>query len=156
MPVAVRRAAVDDAATIADLALALFAQHRDYDPARFAKLGDRGGAARYYLSRANTETSAVFVAESDGSVIGFAYLEYEGLDYANLLENAVWLHDLYVVEAARGSGAGKLLIESAASFGKQIGADKLVLSVAARNYAAHEFFGHLGFRETMIEMTLDL
>lgn len=156
MPVVVRRAAADDAATIADLALALFAQHREYDPARFANLGDRDGAARYYLSRADSETSAVFVAESDGSVVGFAYLEYERLDYANLLENAVWLHDLYVFEAARGSGAGKLLIESARSFGKSIGAGKLVLSVAARNVAAHEFFARQGFRETMIEMTLDL
>ena len=156
MSVAVRRARKDDIRTVARFALALFAQHRVYDPDRFAELGDREGAERYYLSRAEADGAAVFVAEVNGEVVGFAYLEYERIDYANLLENAVWLHDLYIAETARGTGAGKLLIDSAADFGKQIGADKVVLSVAAKNRAAHDFFGHMGFRETMIEMTLNL
>ena len=156
MSVSVRRARKEDGETIARLALALFAQHRSYDPDRFAELANLEGAARYYVSRADTGESGVFVAELDGRVIGFAYLEYERLDYANLLENAVWLHDLYVDEAARGTGAGKKLIEAASGFAKQLGAGKLVLSVAAKNASGHEFFGHLGFRETMIEMTLSI
>ena len=157
MPITVRKARNEDGQTIAKFALALFAQHRDYDPDRFAELGNREGAARYYVSRADTDESAVFVAETDdGRVIGFAYLEYERLDYANLLEKAVWLHDLYVDHAARGSGAGRALMAAAAEFGRQTGAGRLVLSVAAKNTAAHEFFGNNGFRETMVEMTLNL
>jgi len=38
MTVVVRRATPDDAGTIADFALKLFAQHRAYDPERFARL----------------------------------------------------------------------------------------------------------------------
>ncbi len=154
MTVAVRRARQEDAESIAKFALSLFAQHREYDRERFAELGSVEGAARYYISRADTDESAVFVAESDGEVIGFAYVEYERIDYANLLENAVWVHDIYVDPPARNTGAGKVLMQAAIDFARQSGAGKVVLSVAAKNHAAQEFFGHLGFRETMIEMTL--
>ena len=156
MAVVVRRAKSEDAATIAKFALALFAQHRAYDPDRFADLGSPEGAARYYMSRAEADDAAVFVAEVDGAVIGFAYLELERIDYANLLENAVWLHDLYIDERCRGSGAGKMLVKSGAEFGKEMGASKVVLTVAAKNTVAEEFFQGLGFRDTMVEMTLNI
>lgn len=156
MAVEVRRARQEDAEAIARFAVALFGQHREYDPERFAELGSLEGAARYYISRAETDGSAVFVAESDEEVVGFVYLEYERIDYANLLENAVWVHDLFVDESARGTGAGRSLMQAAEDFGKQVGAGKLVLSVAAKNSAAHDFFRRGGFRETMVEMTLNL
>ncbi len=141
---------------IADFAIRLFAQHRAYDPDRFADIGDLEGAARYYASRLDAETGAVLVAELDGTLVGFVYLEYEALEYAMLLENAAFIHDLYVERDARGAGAGKMLIEAAVDAGKQLGAGKVVLSVAAKNSMAHAFFRHVGFRDTMIEMTLNL
>jgi len=156
MTVTVRRAGTNDAATIAKFALALFAQHRSYDPDRFAELGNLEGAARYYLSRAEADNAAVFVAETDGDVIGFAYLEFERIDYVNLLENAIWLHDLYVDESRRGTGAGTMLMQAAVKFGKEVGASKIVLTVAAKNTLAHEFFQSSGFRDTMVEMTLNI
>jgi GNAT superfamily N-acetyltransferase len=156
MSVLVRRATSEDAMAIARFALALFAQHRTYDPDRFAELGTVEGAARYYMSRADADDAAVFVAESDGEVIGFAYLEYERIDYANLLENAVWLHDLYVDERRRGTGAGKMIVQAVTEFGKERGAGKIVLTVAAKNQPALEFFQGAGFRDTMIEMTLNI
>ena len=156
MPVVVRRARSEDAAAVARFALRLFAQHRDYDPQRFADLSNASGAERYYSSRIDTDVSAVLVAETESGVIGFAYLEFESLDYAQLLENAVWLHDLYVDESARGTGAGKALIEAAIDAGRRFGADKLVLSVAAKNQYARSFFKETGFRETMVEMTIGL
>ena len=156
MGVLVRRARREDAAIIAKFALALFAQHRIYDTDRFAELGNLEGAASYYMSRADADDAAVFVAESGGEVVGFAYLEYERIDYANLLENAVWLHDLYVDEESRGAGVGKVLMQTAIELGKELGAGKIVLTVAAKNELAHQFFRSAGFRETMVEMTLNI
>lgn len=156
MPVAVRRATKADAAKVAEFALKLFAQHREYDPERFADLSSVEGATKYYGSRAEAETARVFVAELDGKVVGFAYLEYEQIDYVDLLENAVRLHDIYVDEPARGTGAGNALIEAVKGSTKEFGARKVVLTVAAKNAHAREFFGIGGFRETMVEMTLGI
>jgi GNAT superfamily N-acetyltransferase len=156
MPVVVRRARPEDAAIVAKFALRLFAQHRDYDPDRFADLSNAAGAKAYYGSRMSSPTSAVFVAEIKSTVVGFAYLEYQAVNYAELLENAGWLHDLYVDETARGTGAGKALINAAKGAAKALGADKLVLMVAAKNGHAREFFLRTGLRETMVEMTIGL
>ena len=47
--------------------------------------------------------SQFVVAELDGEIVGFAYVQYEAKNYPNLLETAAWLHDIYVDEAARGA-----------------------------------------------------
>lgn len=65
-------------------------------------------------------------------IVGFAYLQCEAIDYANLLENAVWLHDLYVEESACGQNARKKLIEKSVETAKGLGVNKLMLSVAAK------------------------
>jgi GNAT superfamily N-acetyltransferase len=156
MSVVVRRARPEDASVIAVLALKLFAQHRDYDPERFADLSYVKGAETFYAGRMAAADAAVFVAERDGKVIGFAYMQYEAIDYVQLLENALWLHDLYVDDDARGTGAGKALIDAAKAAGRSLGADKLVLTVAAKNEHAREFFTRSGLRETMVEMTIGL
>ena len=78
------------------------------------------------------------------------------MDYSNLLENAAWLHDIYIEDAARAQQAGKLLIEKSIEVAREMGADKLMLSVAAKNEFARKFFERRGFRETMVEMMFDL
>jgi len=156
MAVSVRRARRKDARTIAEFAIKLFAQHHEYDTRRFAEIASIEGAENFYGDQTEAEDAAVLVAELENEIVGFAYLQYEAMDYANLLENAVWLHDLYVDERTRGQNAGKLLIEKSAEVAKELGADKLMLSVAAKNTAAKEFFERTGFKNTMVEMMFDL
>ena len=156
MEVTVRLARKDDARTVAEYALKLFEQHREYDPERFVRLGNLEGAEWFYGSRNDTEDSAVLVAEIDNRVVGFAYMLYEKINYPDLLENALRLEDIYVDDSARGRGAGKALMRAAVEKAKQFGADKLVLTVAAKNAFAREFFSRNGLRETMVEMTLNL
>ncbi len=156
MSVTVRRAVFQDARTVAEFAIRLFAQHHEYDSRRFAEIASVEGAEQFYGNQTETEDAAILVAEIDNVIVGFAYIQFEAMDYANLLENAAWLHDLYVDETARNSKAGKLLIEASIEVAKDLGADKLMLSVAAKNEYAKDFFERRGFRETMIEMTLNL
>jgi ribosomal protein S18 acetylase RimI-like enzyme len=156
MSVEVRRATRKDARAVAEFAIKLFAQHQAYDARRFAEIASIEGAARFYGSQTEAKDAAVLIAEFENKIVGFAYVQYEAMDYANLLENAAWLHDIYVDEAARGQNAGKLLIEKSIEVAKEFGAAKLMLSVAARNEYAKEFFGRNGFKTTMVEMMLDL
>jgi GNAT superfamily N-acetyltransferase len=156
MPLTIRRATKADARKVAEFAIKLFAQHHDYDARRFAEISSIEGAKRFYASQTESADAAVLVAEIENKIVGFAYLQYEAMDYANLLENAVWLHDIYIDEAGRKTGAGKLLIEKSIAAAKELGGDKLMLSVAAKNEFARDFFERRGFRETMVEMMLDL
>lgn len=156
MPVTVRRAAKADARTIAELAIKLFAQHSDFDSRRFAEVASIEGAEKFYGNQTEAKDAAVLVAEFENKIVGFAYLQYEAMNYAALLVNAVWLHDLYVDESVRGQNIGKALIEKSAAVAQELGADKLMLSVAAKNENAKAFFERKGFKETMVEMMLDL
>lgn len=156
MSVLVRRANLDDAQKVGELAYKLAVQHRKYDAKRFSIFAEPEQMAQFYGRQTKATDAAVLVAELEKEIVGFAYLEYEDRNYAGLLENAVWLHDIYIEEAARGKNVGKLLIESSAETAQQLGANKLMLSVAAKNEFARNFFENQGFKPTMFEMMLDL
>jgi ribosomal protein S18 acetylase RimI-like enzyme len=156
MSVTVRRASLKDAPAIAEMALKLVAQHQSYDPHRFARLYDERQAEWFYGKQTEAAEAAVLVAEIENEIIGFAYVQYEAKNYAEMLERAAWLHDIYVEKNARGQNAGKMLIEKSIEAAKNLGAEKLMLTVAAKNEAARIFFERSGFETTMLEMMLDL
>lgn len=156
MAVAVRRAAKQDAAKIAELAVALAEQHYAYDQRRFTRLITRDGAEAYYGSRIEVETAALFVADLNGRVVGFAYMEYEPVLYAELATRVAWLHDIYVEPDARHGGAGRELIDLVNAEAKRQGADKVLLSVSVENSEGQQFFERNGFRVTMLEMMCEV
>jgi ribosomal protein S18 acetylase RimI-like enzyme len=51
---------------------------------------------------------------------------------------------------------GSLLLDATLEFFRARGVPRVVLSTAARNEAAQRLFASMGFRRTMIEMTLEL
>lgn len=155
MPV-VRRAKERDATKVAELSLALAEQHLSYDPTRFARLITRTGAEKFYRDRMQAEDAAILVAELDGEVVGFAYLQYEPTLYAELAVKVAWLHDIFIEERERRRDIGKKLLDAAAIEARRLGATKILLSVAAKNAGAKAFFERIGFYTTMHEMMLVL
>jgi GNAT superfamily N-acetyltransferase len=156
MSVRVRRAEKSDAQAIAEMAIKLVEQHVDYDPIRFSRIGNRQGMANFYGGQTEAENAAVFVAESSKDVIGFAYMQFEPIIYAELAVKVAWLHDIFVEEKVRRTGAGEMLLKAAADAARSLGANKILLSVAARNAGAQAFFARHGFVTTMHEMMLAL
>lgn len=154
MAVLVRRATKDDAPTIAEFAMKLVEQHRDYDPIRFARIATLDGMQWFYGSQTEAKDAALLVAEINERIVGFAYIGYEERNYAELSVSTAKLHDIYVDEAARHSGAGKALIDASVEAAREFGASKLMLSVAEKNEAAKAFFERSGFSVTMHEMML--
>ena len=154
MKIEVRRGTKGDARIIAEYAMKLVEQHVGYDPVRFDRIATVDGMEWFYSGQTEAADAAVLVAELDGNVVGFAYIGYEEKNYADLAVATVRLHDVYVDEGARHCGAGRELINGAVEVAKEYGAEKLLLSVAAKNTAASEFFEQAGFVTTMYEMML--
>ena len=154
MPVSVRRAEKADAGKVAEFAVALADQHFGYDPVRFSRIVTVEGADAFYSNRIAAGNAVVFVAEIDGTMVGFAYMEYEPIIYTELATNVAWLHDIYIEPDSQRSGAGRELIEAVANEAKLKGANKVLLSVAFDNAKARNFFESIGFRTTMQEMML--
>ena len=156
MAVVIREATREDAETIARFAMLLSERHLEYDVDRFISLNDAEGAKWYYGSQTEADNAVILLAEEEGRAIGFGFIQFEAVNYADLLKSAAWLHDIYIEESARGSGTGKKLIEASVAAAKRLGADKLMLHVAAKNAFGAEFFERNGFRTTMLEMMLKL
>jgi GNAT superfamily N-acetyltransferase len=156
MAVVVRRATKQDADKIAEFSVALAEQHYGYDQVRFSRLITVEGAAAYYGGRSEAENAAVLLAEIEGRIVGFAYMEYEPVLYAELATKVAWLHDIYVEPDAQRSGAGGKLIQAVEEEAKRQGANKVLLSVAVENEKAQQFFQRSGFRTTMYEMMLPI
>ncbi|HEX8249931.1 MAG TPA: GNAT family N-acetyltransferase [Pyrinomonadaceae bacterium] len=154
--VIIRRASRKDARAVGEMAEKLVIQHREYDAQRFSRLARSEQMAWFYGSQTDTKDAAVLVAEIDGEIVGFAYIQFEAKNYADLLESAAWLHDIYVEDAARRKNVGQSLLEASIGAAKALGATKLLLTVAAQNEIARKFFGQNGFRKTMVEMMFDL
>jgi ribosomal protein S18 acetylase RimI-like enzyme len=154
----VRRATPADLPGIGRLGALLVKEHYDFDPQRFlaARLGTPEGYASFMSAQLEDEDKAVLVADDNGDMIGYAYAAVEGYDYMALRGPAGVLHDIIVGPEHRGRGVGRLLLDAALEFFRSRGVPRVVLSTAEQNEAAQQLFAKMGFRRTMIEMTLEL
>jgi ribosomal protein S18 acetylase RimI-like enzyme len=154
----IRRAARNDLRHIGQLGALLVAAHHDFDSRRFlaATSGTKEAYASFLGTRLDAADAAIFVAEQNADVIGYAYVVVESYDYMALRGPAGILHDLIVDPECRSRGVGRALLEAVLAYLQSRGLSQLVLSTAERNEAAQRFFAGMGFRRTMIEMTREI
>ena len=154
----VRRATTADLSQIGHLGALLVKEHYDFDPQRFlaARPGTPSGYASFMGTQLEDQDKAILVADDHGSVIGYAYAAIEGYDYMALRGPAGVLHDIIVDPEHRGRGIGRLLLDAMLEFFRSRSVPRVVLATAERNEVAQRLFASLGFRRTMIEMTLEL
>jgi ribosomal protein S18 acetylase RimI-like enzyme len=136
---------------------ALARAHHAWDPGRFFVVEDMEAGYSWWLGKELANRRAVIlVAERAGRVVGYAYGRLEPRDWNALREACGYLIDLWVDEDERGEGLGKRLCSALAAALGGLGAPFATLMVAAKNRRARRLFQALGYRPTMIEMTLDL
>src|SRR5262249_12367520 len=131
-------------------------QHHAADPRRFL-LTERPESAygRYLVSQADDPDSLVLVAADEGVVVGYVYADVEGTSWRDLRGPCGFVHDVFVDEAARGRGIARDLVRGAIDWIRSRGLTQVVLWSKTENDRAQRLFARLGFRPTMIEMTLD-
>jgi|SRR5262252_899276 len=151
-----RRATPADEEALGRYGGALMRQHHAADAKRFITVErPEMGYGRYLVSQLTRPESLVLVAERGTEVVGYVYAGIEGTSWMDLRGPCGFIHDVYVDESARQLGAGRLLLHAAIEWIRSRGRSQIVLWTKTRNEHAQRLFTGLGFRPTMIEMTLD-
>jgi ribosomal protein S18 acetylase RimI-like enzyme len=136
MSILVRQATVHDLGTIAPL----FDAYRQF----YQQSADLQRARDFLAERFRHHESIIFLAfDEGGTATGFTQLYPL---FSSVRANRKYLlNDLYVVPAARRSGAARQLLTVAAQFARANGAASLSLSTAVDNLPAQKLYESLGW-----------
>lgn len=121
-----------------------------------------GGVKKYtdeeILQILQDPKTPVFVAEKEGSVLGYAFCIFTEVKGSHILKDVktLYLDDLCVDEACRGKHVGKALYERVLAFAKESGCYNLTLNVWSCNEGAMKFYEKMGLapQKTMLEQIL--
>jgi len=136
MTVAIRRALPGDLDAIIGFIRAL---------AEYEKLADQVRLERDVLAAhlfGPTPKAEVLIAEAGGAAIGFALFFHNFSTFEG--RPGIYLEDLFVGPAARGTGAGKALLAALAALALERGCARLEWSVLDWNTPAIDFYRALG------------
>src|SRR5947207_2060576 len=104
-----------DWARVAELSEQLVQMHHAFDRSRFIQPDALPGDA--YTTRVREEVArghaTIQVAERDGRVIGYVFAGLEPASWKELRDEAGFIHDIVVEDAARDRGTGQALVASA-------------------------------------------
>ena len=134
-------------------------------PLRVAGPGDAGavgrlvGSFRDYLENdlpddgSITEALGVLLDDPDTEFllagepeIGFAQIRYRHSVWTG--SEDAWLEDVFVLEEARGDGAGRLLVEAAIARARKRGCGRIQLETNASNRPAVALYEAVGFSQS--------
>ncbi len=124
-----------------DAIAALFDAYRQF----YEMPADLALARRYLDERFQRRESVIFVAENeDGDIVGFTQL-YPAF-CSVLADRTFVLYDLFVTPAARGTGAGRALMETAEAYARAQGAARLQLQTAKTNTIGQSLYESCGWK----------
>lgn len=102
----------------------------------------------------DAQTSAVWIAELEGSAVGIATAKkFPAIHQSTPV---VWLTVLVVSDKARGRGVGKRLVAEAEEWARDQGARKIALTSALHREEAHDFYKRLGYEHTGVRLAKTL
>lgn len=151
----IRPASAADKAALGKLGAELLRIHHAFDADRFLAPGPQTeeGYGRFLAAEHASDDVVVLVAERAGEIVGYVFAGVEPRSWKELRDRAGFIHDVLVVESARGTGTGERLVEAGAAWLLARGVPRVMLWTAEKNGPAQRLFERLGFRRTMIEMT---
>jgi len=130
-----RKATIQDLPQLAEL----FDQYRTF----YHKNSDIPAAENFLKERIENKDSEIFVAESEGKLVGFVQLY--PLFSSTRMKHYWLLNDLYVNENYRGKGFSKKLIEEAKELAKSSRASGILLETGKSNDIGNQLYPACGF-----------
>ena len=156
MEIKVRIAKISDLEAIMDLSQGLFEFEREFGKTFNMNWSHSDDGKKFFASRIEGEGGLTLVAEKDTKIVGYlcshtATYSYRSINPITEIEN------LYVDEAVRYNGIGKVLMKELKRILKERNVKRLKLGVLAQNEQAIKFYKKLGFDEfeSILEMDMD-
>lgn len=149
----IRRAEIKDIAEINDLLYQVLTIHHNGRPDIF-KEGVKKYTDAELAGIISDDSRPIFVADSDGKVVGYAFCIFQQAVNSNILTDikTLYIDDLCVDETKRGMSIGKQLYEYVAGFAKENGCYNLTLNVWSCNSSAIKFYEKCGLVPQKIYM----
>ncbi len=156
--ITIRPATSADVMTIGALWERLASHHQILDP-RLPKPAN--GGDELYAHRIGSQLDdayhRILVAEYNGELVGYVLgMIANYMPDIFIAESIGFLADIFVNEAHRGVGIGKKLVSELQAWFKSRGIVTMEWSVAAHNTSAKAFWEHIGGKDLIIWMRLDL
>lgn len=149
----IRRAKESDIPIINKLLYQVLKVHSDARPDLF-KAGTKKYTDEELKEILADDKTPVFVAEKDGSVLGYAFCVHrQYINNNNMTDiKTLYIDDLCVDETARGAHIGKTLYEYVIDYAKKQGYYNVTLNVWADNVNAAKFYEKIGLKVQKIGM----
>lgn len=145
--VVIRRAGPGDAAALAAVGAATFIESFGhlYVPADLQAFLEESHSIDAYAAALSKPDYALWIAERDGSAIGYAQAGPCGLPHADVHPGDGELKRLYLLSSEHNRGIGQLLFAQALDWLQRDGPRTLWVSVWSENFGAQRFYGRHGF-----------
>ena len=122
-----------------DALVPLFDAYRQF----YAQPSDPEGARTFLADRLKRGESVIFLAVTEGAVVGFTQL-YPS--FSSVSMQRLWiLNDLFVAPNARKGGVGHALLERAEHWASETGAKGLTLTTQLTNVTAQRLYEACGW-----------
>ena len=115
---------------------------------------DEASARTIFERHIGREDTASLVAIAEGQVVGFMSLEFR--DRLNRTTPQGWIPDLIVTESARGTGAGKALLQRGIELCRERGCCQVTLESGYERTVAHQLYEAAGMINQGYFFTLPL
>ena len=149
----IRRADLKDIPTIDKLLLEVHKVHSDARPDLF-KVGARKYTDEQLKEIITNDKTPVFVADDDGTVVGYAFCIHKQFINDNNMTDikTLYIDDLCVDENCRGKHVGTKLYEYVLNYAKENNYYNVTLNVWAANTNALAFYQKIGLQVQKIGM----
>lgn len=152
MNITTRHAKISDYDAVVKIMNQVQQLHVEWRPDIYKNNGDFFSREKFEMS---VGEDTVFVAESNGRVVGVMELVYRHIESpAHMTRDIIFIDSMAVEEACRGQGVGHLFFDRVREIRAQKGYDGIELQVNAKNRQAYEMYLKCGFTEKSINMEL--
>ena len=107
----------------------------------------------------NDNNRPVYVAQSDNSIVGYAFCIVREVAFSTTMypKKSLYIDDLCVDGSVRGKGIGKALFSYVKAEAKRLGCSEVTLAVWHGNDSAMAFYEKQGMipKETIMEIKID-